>query len=149
MPILAFLIDIKNPSKFLAPNSFLSNILQHLSISVSLQLSILSFNWCQQYSSKIGFFPIPALVEEIVESSDSLLPIDEFNSGDNRKIKDQNSIIDVVKPMEEEDDLAIGLPKHDYKTLSNTPKMKEFSPRKIIEPYDYDKARKESNKGKV
>ncbi|CAG5112779.1 Oidioi.mRNA.OKI2018_I69.chr2.g6955.t1.cds [Oikopleura dioica] len=43
---------------------------------------------------------------------------------------------------ERPEDIHVGLTRHDYKTLSNTPKMKEFEvsekPSKIIKPHDYE-----------
>ena len=44
---------------------------------------------------------------------------------------------------QENEDLHVGLPKHDYKTLSDTPKKKPYAEsRTVIKPYDYDKLRK-------
>ncbi|CBY20942.1 unnamed protein product [Oikopleura dioica] len=43
---------------------------------------------------------------------------------------------------EKSEDIHVGLRRHDYKTLSNTPKMKEYEasdrPRKLIKPHDYE-----------
>ena len=43
---------------------------------------------------------------------------------------------------EKSEDMHVGLNRHDYKTLSNTPKMKEYEasekPCKLIKPHDYE-----------
>ena len=43
---------------------------------------------------------------------------------------------------EKSEDIHVGLNRHDYKTLSNTPKMKEYEasekPCKLIKPHDYE-----------
>lgn len=53
---------------------------------------------------------------------------------------------------EKPEDIHVGLTRHDYKTLSNTPKMKEFEvsekPSKIIKPHDYEMPVAEMAKGK-
>ena len=54
---------------------------------------------------------------------------------------------------EKPEDIHVGLTRHDYKTLSNTPKMKEFEvsekPSKIIKPHDYEMPVAEVAKGKL
>jgi len=49
------------------------------------------------------------------------------------------------------EDTHVGLRRHDYKTLSNTPKMKEYEasdrPRKLIKPHDYEMPIAEVAKG--
>jgi hypothetical protein len=50
--------------------------------------------------------------------------------------------VEEANDAEKSEDMHVGLNRHDYKTLSNTPKMKEYEasekPCKLIKPHDYE-----------
>ena len=59
--------------------------------------------------------------------------------------------VEEEKDTEKSEDIHVGLTRHDYKTLSNTPKMKEYEasdrPKKLIKSHDYEMPIAEVGKG--
>lgn len=89
-------------------------------------------------AEKVEEIPVEADFSRGIDDENQMTKNDEKHDEKNDEAESGNT------------DLVVGLERHDYKTLSDTPKMKPFgdnSIRQIIKPYEYDKIKNEQDNG--